>query len=319
MPIKPKSYSFSTIILAAGISKRMHSKTPKILYKILGKPIISFVVDTAKSLNSKEIIVVVGKNFNEVRKILGNDLKFAIQEIPRGSGDAVKKGLAFATSSYILTLYGDVPLLKKETIQMMIDDYFKNNADFSVLTCEISDPKGYGRIIRNKYRKIIKIVEDVDARPEELKIKEINTGIYFGSKDLISNALSRINPDNRQNEFYFTDVVYKLIEKEKKVIGYKINDEHEIQGINTKLELAQVREIVKKDWFRELMLKGVYIEDPNTTTIDLTVKIGNFVHIRPFTIIEGNTVIKDNEVVGPFVWIKDGKKKRFYYGFKNLR
>lgn len=287
----------------------MYTRIPKIVYKILGKPIILFVIDTAYKLNCKEIIAVVGKNCEEVRKILGKKVKYAIQKIPRGTGDATKKGLAIATNPYILILYGDVPLLKKETIQKMIENHFQKRADLSVLTCELSDPTGYGRIVRDKNNNVLKIVEHIDATEKERRIKEINTGIYFGSRILISNALSNIKTNNKQKEFYLTDIVHSLIIGKEKVVGFKIGDEEQILGINTKLDLARVREIVKKRWLAELMLKGVYIEDSTTTNIDLTVQLGKFVHIRPFTIIEGNTTIKDNKVVGPFVWIKDGKKR----------
>ncbi|MGQ9664827.1 MAG: NTP transferase domain-containing protein [bacterium] len=311
MPLKSNLYAFTTIILAAGISKRMHSRTPKVLYKILGKPMIQFPVDLARSLNCSEIVVVCGKNYREVKKILGKDVKFAIQEIARGTGDAAKKGLTIATNPNILILYGDVPLLKKETINGMIENHFQNNADLTVLTCELPNPTGYGRIVRNNSGKLVKIVEHIDATEQEKRIKEINTGIYFGSKALISNALTKINTDNKQKEFYLTDIVHNLIKAKKKVIGFKIEDPEQIMGINTKLELAQIRDIVKKRWLSELMLNGVYIEDPNTTNIDLSVKIGKFVQIKPFTLIEGNTHLRDNMVIPPFTWIKNNKKKKY--------
>ncbi|MCX7994538.1 MAG: NTP transferase domain-containing protein [candidate division WOR-3 bacterium] len=310
MTSKSNSRSFSTIILAAGVSKRMHSSIPKILYKILGKPMIQYVVELAKSLNCPEIIVVTGKNVKVVKRILGNDLKYAIQETPLGTGDATKKGIVYATRPELLILYGDVPLLKKETVNKMIENHHRKSADLSVLTCEIDNPAGYGRIIRDKGGKLLRIVEHVDASVEQLKIKEINTGIYFGARNLISDALALVRNENQQKEFYLTDIIHYLIEKNKKVIPFKIENEEEILGVNTKLDLARVREIVKKKWFEELMLKGVYIEDPSSTNIDLTVKIGNSVHIRPYTFIEGDTTIPDNSVIGPFVWIKDGKKRR---------
>ncbi len=291
----------------------MYTHTPKILYRILGKPMIQFVVDTASELDSKEVIVVVGKNSNEVKRVLGKKIKYAIQAVPRGTGDATRQGLHHATHANILILYGDVPLLKKETIRKMIDSHLNNHADLSVLTCELAEPSGYGRIVRDKQGNIIKIVEHIDANRNELSIKEINTGIYFGSKELIKNALNEVEDNNRQKEFYLTDIVHKLIRQKKKVIGFKIDNADEILGINTKSDLAKVREIVKSRWLNELMLRGVYIEEPSTTIIDLTVRIGNFVHIKPFTIIEGKTIIKDNTTLGPFVWIKDGKEKSFKY------
>jgi len=271
---------------------------------------IQYVVDIALGLNCEEVIVVTGKNKNEVKKVLGKRVKYAVQERPLGTGDATKKGIVFATKPNILILYGDVPLLKNETISKMIENHFKENGDLSVLTCKIDNPAGYGRIVRDKNGKFIKIVEHIDANEKELKIDEINTGIYFGSRKLINDALFSLKTNNKQNEFYLTDIVHYLIKEKKKVIGFQIDNPDEILGINNKADLARVREIIKKKWFEELMLRGVYIEEPATTNIDLTVKIGNFVQIRPFTIIEGKTEIKDNSIIGPFVWIKDGIKRK---------
>ncbi len=304
------SVPFSTIILAAGISKRMFSKTPKIVYRILGKPVIEFVVDVAQEVGSKEIVIVVGKNHSEIKQILGKNVIYAVQETPMGTGDAARKGIAKVSNPHILILYGDVPLLKKETILSMITNHLHTGSDLSILTCEVHDPAGYGRIVRNSGNQIKKIVEHADANREELKINEINTGIYFGSKNLISNALMHIKADNKQKEFYLTDIVHYLIKKKKKVTGFKIRDEEQIMGINTKSELARVRDIIKKRWLDELMRKGVYIEDPTTTNIDLSVQFGKYVTVRPFTLIEGNTCIKDNAVIGPFAWIRDGTKKK---------
>ncbi len=310
MAYKIDGDSFSSIILAAGISKRMYSQTPKILYKILGKPMIEYVVDTVCGLNCTEIIVVTGKNKDEVRKVLGSKVKYAVQETPLGTGDAAKKGLVLATKPNILILYGDVPLLKTETITAMINNHLNKNADLSVMTCNIDNPAGYGRIVRNKTGKFIKIVEHIDANEKELNINEINTGIYFGNRQLINVALSCVKANNNQKEFYLTDIVHYFIKKKKRVIAFQIQNQEEILGINNKAELARVREIIKKNWFDELMKRGVYIEEPATTNIDLTVKVGHYVQIRPFTIIEGKTEIKDDSVIGPFVWIKDGKKMK---------
>ncbi len=288
----------------------MVSKTPKVLFKILGKPMLSFVVDNAKAINSDEIILVVGKNSSPIQNLLKRKVKYAIQPEPRGSGDAAEKGLARVKCSNVLILSGDVPLLKAETIKSMIDFHQFHQADLTVLTAKIDDPYGYGRIIRNKKGTVQAIVEQADADKNQQKIKEINAGVYYGKTRLIQSVLRHISPNNKQGEYYITDAVKELIKKKKKVFAFTINNPVEIMGINTKLELARAREIVKAQFFKKLMLTGVYIEDPRTTNIDLSVKIGRFVHIRPYTFIEGDTEIKDRATVGPFVWIKDGKVKR---------
>lgn len=314
MSIGKKSISnkkLTTIILAAGKGKRMYSKMSKILHKILGKPIISFVVDLAKNIRSDEIIIVVGKNAKEVKQAIGDGVKYIVQSVPRGTGDAAKKGIDASTNNNVLILCGDVPLLQKDTIVKLLNNHKRANADLTFLTCEVRNPFGYGRIIRNRNNNIVGIVEQSDATPVQRKIKEINAGIYYGKKNLVLSALSKINIKNRQREFYLTDVVKETIKRRRKVVGLKIDNEEEILGINSKLDLARVRALVKLRWFEQLMSRGVYIEDPPSTIIDLSVQIGRFVHIRPHTIIEGKTQIKEGAIIGPFTWIKNGKKINF--------
>ncbi len=285
----------------------MYSKKSKVLHEILGKPIISFVVDLAREIRSNEIVVVVGKNAKQVKQVCDDRVKYALQSIPRGTGDAAKKGIVASTNDNILILCGDVPLLQGETIIKLMNHHKRENVDLTLLTCEVKNPYGYGRIIRNNNNDVVGIIEEADATPAQQNIKEINAGIYYGQKKSILSALSKISTDNRQGEFYLTDVVREMLKKRRKVVGLKISNEQEILGIISKTDLALVRELIKSKWFDQLMKQGVYIEEPQSTIIDLSVQIGNFVHIRPHTIIEGKTKIKNGSTVGPFVWIKDGK------------
>ncbi len=285
----------------------MYSKKSKVLHEILGKPIISFVVDLAREIRSNEIVVVVGKNAKQLKQVCDDRVKYALQSIPHGTGDAAKKGIVASTNDNILILCGDVPLLQGETIIKLINHHKRENVDLTLLTCEVKNPYGYGRIIRNNNNDVVGIIEEADATPAQQNIKEINAGIYYGQKKSILSALSKISTDNRQGEFYLTDVVREMLKKRRKVVGLKISNEQEILGINSKTDLALVRELIKSKWFDQLMKQGVYIEEPQSTIIDLSVQIGNFVHIRPHTIIEGKTKIKNGSTVGPFVWIKDGK------------
>ena len=296
----------STIILAAGIGKRMRSRTPKVLHRILGMPLIGFVLMIARALHSAQIILVVNAE-NDAYAALGDDLSYAIQPKPLGSGDAALRGLKAATSNKALILCGDVPLLKAETVTHLLSYHKQEKAALTILTCKPQDPYGYGRIIRGKNRNITGIVEQTDADDQQQRITEINAGVYYGEKDLLLSAIEQTTNKNEQGEFYLTDAVQGIAAFGKKVCGYMIEDETEIIGINTKAQLTRVREIVKRDWFAQLMQRGVYIEDPSTTSIDLTVKIGDHVHVRSHTLIEGDTEISDGEIVGPFVWIKDGK------------
>lgn len=276
------------------------------MHTILGKPLIGFVVDLAREIKSSEIVCVVSKNARAVRQVLGTTVIYAVQPVPRGTGDAALKGMKKTRTDNILLLCGDVPLLQSITVENLIHNHEKHDAALTFLTCTMANPFGYGRVLRER-KKVLGIVEQSDATPKQQRIREINTGIYYGEKSLIVEALRSITTDNKQEELYLTDVIRVLLKKRKKVIGLMIDNEEEIMGINSKEELARARAIVKRKWYAELMQRGVHIEDPTTTTIDLSVRIGDNVHIRPYTMIEGNTTIKRHSIVGPFTWIKDGK------------
>lgn len=286
----------------------MYSQTPKILHTILGKSLIAFVVDLSHNINSDEIICVVSRNAHDVKRVLGRTVTYAVQPVPRGTGDAALKGSAKAHNESILILYGDVPLLQPTTVQNLINQHKTHNAALTFLTCNMANPFGYGRVLRHR-GEVRGIVEQGDATPQQQRIREINTGIYYGSKSLMVDALHSLTTDNKQKELYLTDVVRVLLRKRKKVIGLMIDNEEEIMGINSKVELTRARGIVKKEWYARLMQQGVYIEDPDTTTIDLSVRIGDNVRIRPNTVIEGNTTIASNSVINPFTWIQNGKKR----------
>jgi bifunctional UDP-N-acetylglucosamine pyrophosphorylase/glucosamine-1-phosphate N-acetyltransferase len=293
--------------LAAGIGKRMRSKKPKVLHHILGRPIVGFVLQLARDIPSEQIVLVVNSKQHDAHQMLGADLCYAIQEKPLGSGDAALKGIEAAQCNTVLILCGDVPLLKLQTVTGLISNHNEQKADLTILTCDMKNPYGYGRILRRSDGCVTAIIEQTDATPVEQKITEINAGVYYGHKDLLASALAQITTNNEQGELYLTDAVKDIASRGKKVCAYMIDNEDEIIGVNTKAQLAQVRTIVKQEWFEQLMRQGVYIEDPTTTNIDLSVKIGDHVHIRPHTLIEGDTTIPAGKTVGPFVWIKDGK------------
>jgi bifunctional UDP-N-acetylglucosamine pyrophosphorylase/glucosamine-1-phosphate N-acetyltransferase len=284
----------------------MHSERPKILHRILGRSIIEFVVMNAHAIGSDEIIVVVGKNAALVEQELSDGVRFTLQPEPRGTGDAARCGLNEATHDQVMIRYGDVPLLTEQTLLHMITSHEKTGSDLTLLTCHMDDPFGYGRIIRSDHDSVTGIVEQSDATEIQASIKEINAGVYFGKTKQIMDALQHISAANSQEELYLTDIIPCLLEAGRMVNAYKISDADEILGINSKKQLAYARELVKRRWLDELMMRGVCIEDPATTIIDLNVRIGAHVHIRPFTIIEGETEIADGSIIGPYAWIKDG-------------
>lgn len=237
---------YTTIILGAGVGKRMRSKTPKILHKILGKPIVSFVIEKVQNIGCPEVIVVVGKHKKAIKKELGNSVKYAFQPIPMGTGDAAKKGIVKATHNDILILNGDIPLLNENTINKLIEYHKQKNADLTILTCTMKNPYGYGRILRDNNDHIAGIVEQTDATSQQQKIKEINVGVYYGNKKMLLNALNKIIPQNKQGELYLTDIIKKMPNYRKAIVGFRINDEEEMLGINTRSDLAKARQIIKK-------------------------------------------------------------------------
>ena len=298
----------TTIILAAGVGKRMYDCTPKILQPILGKPLIGFVLDLARAIKSDQLIAVVNDDTSKSVAQLDTDVTCAIQEKPLGSGDAARKGLEKADCPLALILCGDVPSLRKQTINNLRTYHKEHQAALTILTCKMRNPFGYGRIIRGNGDAVEAIIEQTDATAEQQEITEINAGVYFGQKATLLDALNKATNDNEQGEFYLTDAIREVARAGKKVCGYMTQDENEIMGVNTKAQLARAREYVKNNWFKELMERGVFIEDPATTNIDLSVTIGVNVLIRPHTMIEGRTTIPDGTTVGPFVWIKDGNR-----------
>ena len=238
--------------MAAGEGKRMHLKTPKILQKISGKPIILFVVELAKNIKTDETIIVVGKNAKEIKTVIGNRVKYAVQSVPRGTGDASKKGIEISTNNNVLILCGDVPLLQKDTILKLLQYHDKTKADLIFLTCDVKNPFGYGRIIRDENKNVLGIVEHADATIEEQKIKEMNAGVYYGKKTLILSALNKINTQNRQGEYYLTGVVREMLKNRKRVVALKITNEKEIMGINSKSDLLNAEEIAKSNKFNRI-------------------------------------------------------------------
>lgn len=237
---------FTTIIMGAGIGKRMKSKIPKIIHKINGKAIISYVIEKVKNINCPEIIVVVGRQKKIIQKELGNSVKYALQPEPLGTGDAAEKGIGKATYNKILILNGDIPLITEKTLGALIRYYDKEKADLAILTCRMKNPYGYGRVLRNKNKCVSGIVEQTDTTKRQQQIKEINVGAYYGKKKDILAALNEIRPENKQGEQYLTDIVGYLIGEKKKVVGYKADNEEEMMGINTQSDLALARRIIKK-------------------------------------------------------------------------
>ena len=333
--------SLTTIILAAGKSTRMLSLKSKILFKISAEPIIQHVYNAARKIKSNDIICVLSNPPEELTKFIKeNNIKSALQKKPSGTADAVKSALKKIPSkrnNNILILCGDVPFISSQSLNIMIKKL--SQSDLCLGTFNQANPKGYGRVIRDG-NKVIKIVEEKDASEKIKKVTEINTGIICIKEHVLRKYIGKINNNNKQKEFYLTDLISLLSDNNHKISTYSIKDELETMGINSKKDLVDLERklLVKKA--TNLLNKGVLIRDVQRTDIkgDLKVqkdvdidincifedkvtigsnstighncylnrcKIGKNVHIKPNTIIFGAT-IGDNCIVGPYARIRPG-------------
>ncbi len=297
----------AVIILAAGKSTRMKSELPKVLHPLCGRPMLGYVLDLVAGLKPKQVVVVLGYKQELVRKIIPKGIKIAIQKKLVGTADAIKVGLSALKGfkGTVLILYGDNPLLKKETLKKLLDYHLDSNSDATLLTAQMKKPFGYGRILRDKYSSICGIVEEKDADEVEKDIKEINTGIMVFKKDSLNSNLKYIRTNNRKKEYYLTDIIGILAKKDYLVDGVKVEDAQEALGINTRAELAKVNSLMQKIINDHFMQNGVTLVDPASTFINFGTKIGTDTVIYPFTVIESGVKIGKRCSVGPFAHLRE--------------
>ncbi|HCJ57845.1 bifunctional UDP-N-acetylglucosamine diphosphorylase/glucosamine-1-phosphate N-acetyltransferase GlmU [Lutispora sp.] len=292
------------VILAAGEGKRMYSKRPKVLHELCGKAMVEHVVGCAREAGASETVVVVGHGAAEVRDKLAG-VKFVYQEQQLGTGHAVMQAESFITSGDVLVLYGDTPLLTSETISKMYKAHKQGNCHATVLTADFEDPYNYGRIIRDAEGNVAAIVEERDADSEQKKIREINSGIYLFDGPSLKEALKGLKNDNDQKEYYLTDAIKILNEKNLNVRAFKIENSEEIMGVNNRLQLSQAVSIMTKRILEKHMLSGVTITDPANTYIEAGVKIERDVTILPGCILKGSAYVEEDAIIGPYTTISD--------------
>jgi bifunctional UDP-N-acetylglucosamine pyrophosphorylase/glucosamine-1-phosphate N-acetyltransferase len=308
--------NLSVIVLAAGLGTRMRSEVPKVLHPLCGKPMLHYVLEALSPLKPEEIIVVVNKSHKELKDYLGERVKIAIQDKALGTGHALKAGLKeLKDSGTVLVINGDTPLIKAETLKTFIKLHSKDRNSLSLLSFFPSDPSAYGRIIRNGNGKVIAIKEKTDLTPEELNIREVNSGIYLMEPNVLS-LVNLIKKNPLKGEYYLTDIVSITLKKGLKVDAYCLGDETEFVGINTRKELSTASAIMRKRINENLMLQGVTMIDPENTYIESDVKVGMDTTIYPGVFIEGKTTIGKNciihsnvrivnSIIGDGVTIKD--------------
>ena len=299
------------IILAAGRGTRMKSEKPKVMHEILGKPMISLVVESVKDAGITDIMIVTGFGSGKVKNYFASTkVKIVVQKKLLGSADAVstaRKKIG-GLKGDVLVVYGDTPLLTKDTIRKLIEKHKSSDASLTLLTAILKNPAGYGRVIRNTDGRITKIAEEAEVREYKKEIREINVGTCIFKSEDLSDALKGINCDNSKREYYLTDAVKILTLEAKKVESIAMENLNEMIGVNSRIELARATRVMKDRIMDELMSSGVTIQDPATTTIYPDVTIGKDSVIYPNTIIESNVKIGENCHIGPFARLRGGTR-----------
>lgn len=311
--------NLETLILAAGKGTRMKSKLPKVLHKVGGKPMIQYVIESTKKIGSTREVAVIGSGAELVRETI-TGVEFVLQEEQLGTGHAVLSAKEkFAESKgTLLILCGDTPLLTSKLLKDFTDTHEKSNCAATVLTAEMPDAAGYGRVIREEDGSFKKIVEDKDATADEKKIREVNAGVYCFDVKKLFNALEKVGNNNAQGEYYLPDVLPILKDAGEKIGAFTAEYCIETIGINTREQLAAADKALRMRKEKELMENGVTIIDPNTTFIDGDVQIGQDTIIYPNTYIEGNTTIGEDCEIGPNVRFTDmrvGNKVKVQFSY----
>jgi len=292
------------LILAAGEGTRMQSQLPKVLHKVLGRTLIEHVIDAANELNPSQLVVVVGAYRELVEDVVGKvspGAKIVVQEKRSGTGHAVRialENVKVSTETPILVLAGDIPLITSTTLLSLLDTHVAERNSATVLTAEIDDPEGYGRIVRDGSDGILRIVEDRDATEIEREITEINSSVYVFNSDDLVDSLSKINNKNAQGEEYLTDAIGVLQSAGKRVEPVIVEDFIEILGVNDRFQLSECTALLRDRINLHWMKSGVTMIDPTTVWIDPTVSLSQDVVIYPEVALAGNTSIESGVTIG---------------------
>ncbi len=292
------------IVLAAGVGKRMHSSIPKVMHPICGRPMVKYVIDAAKGISDKVVVVISEK----IDKNVFSNVELVYQKVPLGTGDAVRQALTAVSNipdeTPVFIITGDNPLIKSSDLKELLAFHRDAKSGAALLTALSDNPIGFGRIVRHE-TDFVKIVEEKDATEEEKKINEINTGVYVFAKKHLADAISEITPNNLQKEYYLTDALTILKKKGVKVSVKKMERKFSVYGINNRKELSIATKIIQEEILDKLMFSGVTIINPDSVCIDFDVRIENDVTILPGVLIQGKTTIGKDCVIGPNTRIVD--------------
>lgn len=294
------------VVLAAGKGKRMQSDLPKVLHRLCGRPLITYVLDALAEAVSARPLLVIGHAAEAVRAAAGDRAGFVEQREQLGTGHAVMQALPHLDEGDgpILVLYGDTPLLRPGTIRGLLDLHRDSRAAATMLTAALDDPTGYGRVIRGPDGAVERVVEEADASPDEARLREINAGTYVFERRALFSALEALSPANAQGEYYLTDTIGWLLKSGQRVSALLAPAE-EAAGVNSRRELAAAEAVMRRRLLDRLMDAGVTIVDPAATYVHAGVRVGADTIIHPQTYLEGETIIGRACVIGPQARLHD--------------
>ena len=294
----------NVVILAAGMGKRMQSDLPKVLHPLAGKPLLSHVIDTARTLSPSRVCVVYGHGGDLVpSRLAADDLRFVLQAPQLGTGHAVMQAADVLDDAVpTLVLYGDVPLTAAQTLQTLVDK--AGNEKLAVLTVDLEDPAGYGRIVRADKR-IVRIVEQKDASESERAIQEVNTGILVAPTRALKTWLGKLSNNNAQQEYYLTDVIAMAVQDGIPVESAQPAQVWETLGVNSKVQLAELERIYQRNIANTLLDQGVTLADPNRLDVRGALRCGHDVSIDVGCVFEGEVVLGDGVSIGANCVIRD--------------
>lgn len=300
--------TISAVVLAAGEGKRMRSKKPKVLCEVLFKPMINWVVDALREADIQDICAVVGNGSQQVIDVLGDDVTTVLQKERLGTGHAVMQGRVFLssrTNGHTLILCGDAPFIDADTIRRSLRAHVQSGDAVTVITAELSDPTGYGRIVKGSDGKIAAIVEQKDATPEQLLIKEVNSGAFWFKTGDLLEVLDSLKNDNAQGEYYLTDSVALLIEMGRGAGSFAAASDDVVLGANDRRSLYKLNQIARQRVIERMMDEGVEFVSCDGVVLSPDCQIGPDTKVLPGTIVKGRSVIGGGCIVGPNSLIDD--------------
>ncbi len=296
------------VILAAGQGTRMRSTLPKVLHPVAGKPMIRYAVDLARSLSARPPVVVVGVSADAVRAELGEAVVYVTQPEPLGTGHAVAqtRSVLAGQARSILVYYADMPLLRVETLRRLAELQATNPGPLTILTAISENSMGFGRVVRDENGRVREVVEEKIASPEQLRIRELNAGVYCFRESWLWEHLERL-PLSPAGEYYLTDLVGMAATEGHEVLTHTVEDVGEVQGINNRIHLAQAEALMRRRINERWMLAGVTMPAPETVYIDATVEIGQDTLIYPNTHLLGRTRVGRECEIGPNTIVRDSE------------